>query len=272
MLFSIIIVNYNSCDLLYNCVKSITGNLQEVDYEIVVVDNNSSDNSLELCRQIHEDRLKIIESKNNLGFAKANNLGVQHASGDVLHFLNPDTEVSRNLVADYERISNDILNTKEYVYVNPMKDLDGHVYYGKYFIPDSVNYLRYLFCMSKTKWYYIGATVIMSKNTFEKIGGWNEAFFMYAEDTDLFYRINEHKIKIIELPVAIFHLGAGTSKNAYTNLQREVLIQKSLRTYFKCNHLGLLNYCCFQVMVILSFFRRPKRAWWQLKAIKESFQ
>lgn len=269
--FSIIIVNYNSNRLLYNCINSILSNIKTVKLEIIVVDNCSSDNSLDICKTLTDKRLKLIESKENLGFARANNIGVNNSSGHILHFLNPDTELDGNIINDYNRILKDQLNNQEFVYVNPMRNLDGTVNYGKNFIPDTLNYLSYLFYRRKTKWYYIGATVIMSRKAFDIVGGWNNHFFMYEEDTDLFYRINKNKIPIIELPTIIFHLGGGTSKNAFSSLKREVLIQKSLRIYFKDNHLGLFNYIIFQIMMILSFSKKPKRAFWQIKAIYKSF-
>lgn len=268
---SIIIVNYNSNRLLYNCINSILKSIKTLEYEIIVVDNCSTDNSLDICRTITDKRLYLIESDKNLGFAKANNLGAKKSSGNILHFLNPDTELDGNINNDYKRIQDDQDNNKEYVYVNPMRNLDGSVNYSKNFIPDTFNYLVYLFNRKKTEWYYLGATIIMSRNTFNFIGGWNNHFFMYEEDTDLFYRINKNKIQIIELPTVIFHLGGGTSQNAFTSLKREVLIQKSLRIYFKDNHLGIINYILFQIMMVLSFSRRPQRAWWQIKAIYRSF-
>lgn len=268
---SIIIVNYNSRNLLYNCVKSIVDSMSFIDYEIIVVDNGSTDNSLKLCQSVSSDRLLIVESKENLGFGRANNLGVKHSTGDVLHFLNPDTEIDASFVNDYRQVLNDLRDGKEMVYVNPMKDLDGSVYYGKNYIPDTFNYLKYLFWRSKAQWYYIGATVIMSRNVFDRIGGWNEKIFMYGEDADIFFRINQLGIPVVELPVIIFHYGGGTSKNAFSSLEREILIQKSLRIYFKTNNLSALNYILFEVMMVFSFARKPKRAWWQLRAIVKSF-
>ena len=269
---SIIIVNYNSRDLLKNCVNSIVNNLKSIDYEIIVVDNYSTDNSLVLCKQLNIKNVKIVEPNDNLGFARANNLGVRHASGKILHFLNPDTEIDDKLINDYNKILEDADNHEQKVYVNPMRDPDGTVYYGKNYIPDSINYLTYLFRRSKTKWYYIGATVIMSRDVFDQVGGWNDQIFMYEEDTDIFYRINKLKISIVELPTVIYHFGGGTSKNAFTSMEREVLIQKSLRIYFKSNKLGTLNYIFFQTMMVMSFIRKPCRAWWQICAIANSFK
>ena len=73
------------------------------------------------------------------------------------------------------------------------------------------------------------------------------------------------------MPAIIFHYGGGTSKNAFSNIKREILIQKSLRIYFKSNKLSIFNYFAFEILMLLSFLRRPKRALWQLKAIIKSF-
>ena len=89
---SIIIVNYNTRELLRNCLASIRDNLT-TDYETIVVDNASTDNSMALCEDFRQDRRFIfIRNEENLGFAKANNIGAAAASGRILHFLNPDTE------------------------------------------------------------------------------------------------------------------------------------------------------------------------------------
>ena len=269
---SIIIVNYNSRDLLINCVNSIVNNLKSIDYEIIVVDNHSTDNSLELCKQLNYKEVVFVEPNENLGFSRANNLGVRHASGKILHFLNPDTEIDHRLINDYNKVLVDFNNHEQKVYVNPMRDADGTVYYGKNYLPDSINYLTYLFHRSQTKWYYIGATVIMSRKTFDQVGGWNDCIFMYGEDADIFYRINKQRIPIEELKTIIFHYGGGTSKNAFSSMEREILIQKSLRIYYKSNNLSRFNYVLFQIMMVLSFLRRPRRAWWQICAIAKSFE
>ena len=112
----------------------------------------------------------------------------------------------------------------------------------------------------------------MSREIFNIIGGWNDRFFMYLEDADIFYRINEHNISIEELPTLIFHYGGGTSKNAFSSMEREILIQKSLRIFYKSNNLCGLNYVFFQIMMVLSFIRKPRRAWWQVRAIINSFK
>lgn len=269
---SIIIVNYNSGELLFNCLQSIFQNVKEVDYEIVVVDNMSSDTSFSRCLELKDPRLQLIQSGANLGFSKANNIGADHAKGKILHFLNPDTRVDSSIIDDFHTVIADYNKHVNCVYVNPLQDRDGTTYYERNALPDTLNRLRYFFCRSKTKWYYIGATIIISADTFKKIGKWNERFFMYGEDADLFCRINRDNIPIVELPSIIFHYGGGSSEKSFSSINREILIQKGIRLYRSSNQISWMNYWIWQLLVISSFWRRPKRMWWQIKALFYSFR
>ena len=269
--FSIVIVNYNSGNFLYDCIQSILNNLKDISFEIVVVDNSSSDTSFLKCLSVNDKRLIFVQAGDNIGFSKANNLGVEHASGKIIHFINPDTQVSSSLSDDYRYILNDYSKKLHKVYVNPLRDKDGTTYYGKNPLPGLKDWIRYYLCKHKSKWYYIGASVIISSEDFKAIGGWNEKIFMYEEDADIFYRINKARLEIIELPSVIFHYGGGSSSNAFTNMSREVIIQKSLRIYFRSNNLSWLNYFFWQLLVLATFIKRPLRLWWQLKAIFKSF-
>ena len=269
---SIIIVNYNSKDFLYNCVRSITENLHELRYEIIVVDNMSSDDSYRRCKGIGDSRICCIQAGQNLGFSKANNLGASHATGKILHFLNPDTQIGPTMGNDYKRVLSDMNKGNSAVYINPLQNRDGSVCYGRNALPGTMNWIKYYLCREKSKWYYIGASIIISMDDFVKIGKWNERIFMYYEDADIFCRINRCGIRSVELPSVIYHYGGGTSEHSFTSLQREVLIQKGMRIYRDSNNLSWLDFWCWQVLVVLTFCRRPKRMWWQIKAIYHSLK
>ena len=105
---SIIIVNYNSKDFLCNCVRSIIDHLHAIQYEIIVVDNLSSDDSYKRCQEIDDSHIFCIQAGQNLGFSKANNLGASHAKGRVLHFLNPDTQIGPTMQDDYKQLLSDV--------------------------------------------------------------------------------------------------------------------------------------------------------------------
>ena len=89
MQLSVIILNYNVCYFLEQCVLSVESAIKNIDAEIIVIDNNSQDNS---CAMIKErfPNVKIIENAENLGFPKGNNIGVSHAKGKYICILNPE--------------------------------------------------------------------------------------------------------------------------------------------------------------------------------------
>ncbi|MBN2503384.1 MAG: glycosyltransferase family 2 protein, partial [Anaerolineales bacterium] len=92
-----IIVNWNGRDYLEGCIGSLRGT-GDVDFEIIVVDNESSDGSVAFLRERFPE-VRVIESGGNLGFARGNNLGAQYAQGEYLAFINPDTTVEPGWLA-----------------------------------------------------------------------------------------------------------------------------------------------------------------------------
>ena len=97
---SIIIVSYNVKDFLKNCLESVIKFTKNINYEIIVVDNASTDDSLEMLKQVQHDtdNLKFIDAKENGGFAKGNNLGIKQAKGKYILLLNPDTLLVENSI------------------------------------------------------------------------------------------------------------------------------------------------------------------------------
>lgn len=95
---SVIIVNYNTSDLVKNCITSIMEKTKNVSFEIIVVDNNSKDGSVETI--INEfPQVRVFPLKENVGFGKANNIGVQHAKGRYVFFLNSDTVLLNDAIS-----------------------------------------------------------------------------------------------------------------------------------------------------------------------------
>ena len=95
ILVSIIIVNYNTCPLTCACIDSIFQNVHSCKFEVILVDNASSDNSIIEIKRRYASSVKLVASDSNLGFGRANNLGVKHAFGQYLFLLNSET-VLRN--------------------------------------------------------------------------------------------------------------------------------------------------------------------------------
>lgn len=208
MKLSIIIVSYNVNFFLEQCLHSIYNACTSIDTEIIVIDNNSNDNTVGYLENIFP-AVRFISNKENIGFGKANNQGLAIATGEYILFLNPDTLISPTMLA----------NTVSFLEKNPqagatgVRMLDG---LGN-FAPESKRSfpsasvalykllgLDSLFPKSKIFGQYAlgfldahtthevdilsGACMFFSKKVLDKIGGFDEVFFMYGEDIDLSYR------------------------------------------------------------------------------------
>lgn len=259
---SIIIVNYNTRDLLHNCLKSIKENIT-VDYQVIVVDNDSHDNSVLQCLSLFEDeRFILVKAGENLGFAKANNIGASVATGGIFHFLNPDTEVDNTLNKDYEEV---ILN-RDKLYVNPLINRDGSLENDKMPLPVLKDLFRWNLNRSKSRYWYKGASIIISKENFSLIGKWCEDYFLYAEDLDLFMCAWNKGLRIGMLHSHIYHLGGGSSSNQWSDLEREIMVQKSNRKFYE-RHFSKLQFLLVKIYFLFhNLLKRPSSVPFYLKA------
>lgn len=237
---SIIIVNYNTKELLKQTIKSVIKNTKGLEYEIIVVDNASIDGSIELVKNEFKDVL-LIENKNNLGFSKANNIGIKKSSGKYVLLLNSDTVVLDKTI----KICFDYM--EEYIDIGALgckvvlKDgkLDHACKRGFPTPPASLYYMLKLnkfFPKSKKFGQYtmsyvgedeisevdslMGAFMMVRRDAIDKIGFLDEDFFMYGEDIDWCFRIKEAGYKVVYFPkVKIIHYkGASSRKKKYKTL------------------------------------------------------
>jgi GT2 family glycosyltransferase len=227
---SIIIVNYNSGNLLSQCIQSIFTNLcfDLISFEIIVIDNNSNDTSIDFLSNSQFNYLRVIKLNNNVGFAKANNIAAGISNGNYLHFLNPDTIVTNEINTLY----NFVINIGEDVYVNTLIDEQQNRLQTKHLLPFLSNYFRSLFLMNNVQYWYLGASVILKKDIFEKIGKWPEDYFMYSEDIDIFFNINKCGVSIVELPQSIIHIGRGCTSNVWNEYNRSINVETSLKKFY----------------------------------------
>lgn len=252
---SVIIVNYNTSGLLYNCLKSICENIVS-DYEVIVFDNASSDDSLSRCAEFEKDpRFTFVRSDVNLGFAKANNLAARVASGSVFHFLNPDTEVSKDLDADYMKIIGD----PGKVFVNPLRNRDGSLENRPMPLPLLKDIFFWYFCRKKCRVWYKGASVIVPRSLFYEAGCWCEDYFMYAEDLDLFYTFWKMGVPVVRLSSEIYHYGGASSSSRWTGPEREIAVQKSARLFY-IKHFSVRQYRLVKIYFLFHYlFKNPER-------------
>jgi GT2 family glycosyltransferase len=230
---SVCIVNWNTKELLSNCIDSILEKTSDVSYEVIVVDNNSTDGSAEMVKRRFPN-CKLIESKENLGFSRGNNLGLWEATGKYILFLNPDTIL----------ITNALLGMFQFMEVNTdvgavgckLRSQDGSIQFTcARTYPSLWNQfcdmmmLNRLFPRSKmfstiemVYWDHkdssavdclSGACIFAMKGIVTELRGFDEGFFMYAEDVDLCYRIKREGWTLYYLASEeIFHLEGASSK------------------------------------------------------------
>lgn len=199
MQLSVVILNYNVRYFLEQCLLSVQKALEGIDSEIIVVDNDSKDDSCKMVKQLFPDVI-LIENKENTGFPKGNNIGVAQANGKYLCILNPDTVVSEDTFTKLL----DFTQTKENLGIVGCKLIDGT---GE-FLPESKRNIPTpkisLFKMlGKSDTYYanhlseneigkasvfVGAFMFVERQKYLDLKGFDEEFFMYGEDIDLSYR------------------------------------------------------------------------------------
>ena len=224
---SIIIVNYNTKELTKNCVESIFARTSGVSYEVILVDNSSTDGSKEHFE--NESRIKYIYSEENLGFGRANNLGLKYVTGKYVFFLNSDTILLNNAIKEFfdwmegqlESIGacGSLLYDTERQPMHSYANLMGICFFIRVFLEFyhlvSINWLPDSNKTYPTKVGYItGADLFVRKSVIDRYGAFDPEFFMYYEETEMQYRWTKHGIEIwcIDTP-KIIHLQGSSQKN-----------------------------------------------------------
>ena len=200
MKLSVIILNYNVRYFLELCLKSVQEAILDIDAEIIVVDNNSEDDSCQMMKALFPE-VVLIENKENTGFSKGNNIGVARAKGEFICILNPDTVVPEDVFLKLLKFSEE----KEKLGIVGCKLING---IGD-FLPESkrnIPYVKAAFkkLLGNSKDYYanhlsenhigevdvlVGAFMFLRRGLYNETGGFDEAYFMYGEDIDLSYRV-----------------------------------------------------------------------------------
>ena len=264
---TIIIVNYKSWSKLKNCIKSIQ-NQSHINTQIIVVDNFSNDNKLKHFQNKY-NQVNWIENKNNLGFAKACNIGALKAESKWLLFLNPDTVLEKNSLSSLIKYSN---SNKEHRLIG-IKQLnqDGSNTnaYGLFLnIWTSTGFFRIFNRILKGLTYkkmnskeisspdwISGSFVLLRKTDFIKLDGWNEKYWMYYEDMDLC-----KKAHLLNLKVSLFNNwkcihfhGESSRKNSTITIMTKTEVIKSSHIYIQ-DHFENLDALSIHIILIVTKF------------------
>ena len=261
-LVSIISVNYNQADVTCQMLASVK-KLNYRNIEVIVVDNGSAEDPEEKIRKVFPE-CKIIHSKENLGFAGGNNLGIKAAKGDFLFFVNNDTELTEdiieNLLVPFETMDDlgvvspkiyyydqpEIIQFAGYTHINPCTARNNTI--GQ-FEADHGQY-----DVSTTTPYAHGAAMMVRREVIEKTGLMPEVFFLYYEELDWSEQIRKAGFKIIYEPSArIYHkesvtTGSLSPLKIYYLTRNRILFMRRNATRF---HLLLFT-------LFLAFFTIPK--------------
>lgn len=226
---SIIIVNYNSWEFVSNCIHSVLKFIKDLDFEIIVVDNNSPNRDIQELKQTFSE-VKFVQLDENKGFGFANNKAAEIAEGEYLLFLNPDTFLIDSSITQWYKfhilhkvgISSPILLNSDFTlqYSNDkfhsISFLIAEAFNLQSFgINQSINRMK----KKLNEEYYeidwaIGAAILISNQLFKKVGMFDEHFFLYYEDSDLAKKVVREGYKnYCYTKCRIVHILSVTSNN-----------------------------------------------------------
>lgn len=250
---SIVMINYNTFELTKNAINSIFENTKDINYEIILIDNASPDNSGEKLNNLFEDKIIFIQSGDNLGTSKAFNIGAKKSKGKYVLWLNTDILFKDNFIKvlfDFmESNSNcgicggNLLDFegkpthsfKKYLPNAKTIKKEKSLLYIKRFNKNNIKKsLEYNFTNSPMEVGYItGADMMIRASLFNEIGYFNEEIFMYAEETEFTYRVKQKGYRIYSVPNAkMLHL-EGASLGKSFNINRFKFSNNGICIYLK---------------------------------------
>ena len=232
---TIIIVNYKSMNLILDCIRSIYDETKNINFEIIVVDNNSDDNGEEILRSSYPDA-RWMQMNYNAGFARANNAAIKQSNSDIVLLLNPDTII---IDKSLELCYNNFVDSEYIACGVQLLNIDGSSQIsGNYFMKGSLNNLlplpyigplvKHLGSIFKVKKPHVpdsgslvevdwinGAFLMVKKQIVEKAGLMDEDFFLYAEEAEWCYRLKKIGKLAIYGQCKVIHLQGESSNEAF---------------------------------------------------------
>ncbi|ELC8398752.1 glycosyltransferase family 2 protein [Clostridium perfringens] len=265
----IVLVNYNGANFQYDCIKTIK-NMKYKNYEIIIVDNGSKDDSIKIVRENFDD-IVIIETCENNGVAKGNNIGIKEAikrNCEYVLLLNNDTEVDSSMLTELVKKANEntMVTCKMYYYEpnNMIWCAGGKINWNRattiHFGEGEVDNGQ--FDYGKYIEYTPTCCLLIHKNIFQKVGFMDEDYFMYYDDTDFLVRCNKKGIKTWYEPNAkLWHKVSSSSGGALSKIS--IYYGDRNRLYF------IDKYYNKKLKVLTFFYISRYIKWIKNKNIKE---
>lgn len=292
---SVVIVSYNVEKYLIRCVESLLHHKCNVPFEIIVVDNNSHDNSV-LSLQQKFPEIHIIQSEANFGFAAANNRGIACAKGEYFLLLNPDTIVEDNAIEELFAFISTHLSAG--AVGSCLKNPDGSFQVSCFPFPTLTRELWRLLHLDKLISFGLypqitwdrnsprkcdviqGTSIMVRKSVWEALGGLDEAFFMYSEEVDFCYRMSKAGFECYWVPTSrVIHFG-GQSTSQYAKEMFLQLYHAKIQ-FFKKHHgefAGEIYKFILLIASLVRIFFSPINDWMnpqekaQQKKIRENYR
>ncbi len=262
MKLSVVIVSYNVRELLTACIDSVVKAAEGIDTEVFVVDNDSSDDTVEVIARDYPS-VHLINNKENLGFSKANNIAIRQSAGEYVLLLNPDTVVAEGTLR----------GAVEFMDQHPeaggagvrMHNADGTLApESRRAVPTPMVAARKM--LGFTKRYYMsylpwdkpgkievisGAFMMLRRKAIDQVGMLDEDFFMYGEDIDLSYRLLKGGWQNWYLPLDIIHYkGQSTVKSAFRYVH---VFYQAMLIFFRKHYSHLSFFYTLPVKVAIYF-------------------
>lgn len=272
---SIIIVNYNTFQITKNCIDSIYEHTKGICFEVILIDNNSKDNSYSFFSQ--DNRIIYLYQENNWGFGKANNIGYKRAKGKYLFLLNSDTLLKSNAIKEFfDFMEKSSLNIA--CIGTMLKDINGKYTTSYNSFPTFWTGFEWFTVLgpisrklniikehnkeviSETKEvdFVSGADIFMKKEIADKYNLFDPDFFMYFEETEMQYRYRKLNYKNYIYPIPqIIHLDGYSSKQSgnSTFFKKNIILLKSYYLYLeKCKGKRICNIFRFLYRIITLFW------------------
>lgn len=259
MVLSVIIVNYNGKLFLEDCLNSVRTCLNGIEHEVIIIDNNSSDNSNKYIKENFRE-VVLIESKENLGFGKGNNEAVKRAKGNFLLLLNNDTILQNSMVPLLDFFKDDNIGI---VGINMLDANKKHLQAAGNF-PSFFNllWMKLAFKINsdfiegnfKKEYYEVdwltGSFLLLPKKVYDEVGGFDEDYFLYVEDVDFCKRIADKGYKRLFISTISYIHFVGFKK------EKNPLLINGFKIYINKHFKGIKKWANYLALFINSLVKK----------------